>query len=427
MLIHVVQAGETIFSIAQRYGVSPQRIISDNGIANPQTLVQGQALLLLRPQTSYTIQPGDTLSLVAQRYGTTVSVLLQNNPKLINQPVLLPGETLTIEFEGEKLRDINVNGYAYPTISPHVLRRCLPCLTYLTIFGYGFTIEGNLIPIDDQPLINLAYAYQTAPVMLLSSITEAGSFSGERASMLFQDLNLQNKVLESVLQVMIQKGYVGLDVDFEYIEPKDSAAFLHFLQNAADRLRPNGFFVNTDLAPKTSSAQRGLLYEAHDYAAIGAVSDTVLLMTYEWGYTYGPPMAVAPLDRVQEVVQYAVSQIPVNKIMMGIPNYGYDWILPYESGVTKATSIGNAYAVEIAARNRAVIQFDETAQSPFFEYTANGVRHIVWFEDVRSIQAKYNLMDANKLLGGGYWNLMRPFDQNWSFLSAQYRVRKVVS
>ena len=119
---------------------------------------------------------------------------------------------------------------------------------------------------------------------------------------------------------MREKGYVGLDVDFEYIQPEDSAAYVGFLQNATARLHAEGYFVNTDLAPKTSSRQRGLLYEAHDYGSIGAVSDTVLLMTYEWGYTYGPPLAVAPLDRVREVVEYAVTQIPVRKILMGIPN-----------------------------------------------------------------------------------------------------------
>lgn len=427
MYIHVVQPGDSVYSIARQYGASPQRIISDNNIVNPQVLVVGQALIILIPAVVYTVRPGDTLASIAASYGTTPIVLMQNNPNLIFSPVIQPGQQLTIRFEGDKIREVTINAYAYPYIRRDVLRRGLPYLTYLTIFGYGFTVEGELIPIDDQPLINLAYEYKTAPVMLLSSITEDGNFSGERASLLFHDQALQSRVLDNIIAVMVEKGYVGLDVDFEYIQPEDGDAFLQFLRNVTARLHPYGFFVNTDLAPKTSPDQKGLLYESHNYSAIGAISDTVLLMTYEWGYTYGPPMAVAPLNHVREVVRYAVNEIPNDKILMGIPNYGYDWQLPFERGITRATSIGNAYAVEIAARNRAAIRYDELAQTPYFEYrTGAGVNHIVWFEDVRSIQAKFALMDEYRLLGCGYWNLMRPFAQNWAFISAKYNVRKVV-
>jgi len=135
-------------------------------------------------------------------------------------------------------------------------------------------------------------------------------------------------------------------------------------------------------------------------------------------------MAVAPLPQVREVLEYGVSEIPPEKIFMGVPNYGYDWPLPYEAKRTRATNIGNQEAIQIAARVGATIQYDETSQSPFFIYTQNGVEHEVWFEDVRSIQAKYNLLDELNLLGSGYWNVMRPFAQNWTFLATRYHIKK---
>lgn len=137
-------------------------------------------------------------------------------------------------------------------------------------------------------------------------------------------------------------------------------------------------------------------------------------------------MAVAPLDQVRRVVRYAVSEIPTSKILMGVPNYGYDWMLPYEQGVSRAENIGNQGAVLRAARYGAEIRFDETAQSPYFEYYAGGNRHVVWFEDVRSVEAKLALTDEFDLLGVGYWNIMRRFDQNWALLAARYGIVKVV-
>ena len=427
MYIHVVQQGDTIWNIASRYGVSTQRIIMDNGLASQPFLVEGQALIILIPEIIHTVRSGETLASIAAAYNTTEMELLQKNPNLIQNRRLRTGEQITISFEGGNERNVYINGYAYPYINRDVLTRALPYLTDLTLFSYGFTETGELIPINDQPLINLAYQYQAAPIMLISSITEDGNFSGEKASLLFNNLQLQNTVINNMIAVMNEKGYLGLDIDFEYVNPEDGDAFIEFVRNTTEKMHQNGYRVNVDLAPKTSSAQAGLLYEAHKYAELGAIADTVLLMTYEWGYTYGPPLAVAPLNNVRQVVTYAVSQIPPNKIMLGIPNYGYDWKLPYERGVTRATGIVNEEAIRIAAENGAEIQFDEIAQSPFFEYYARDrSKHIVWFEDVRSIRGKFNLITEFNLRGAGYWNVMRPFSQNWALLSQMFGIRKVV-
>lgn len=426
-MIHVVQPGETVRQLATRYGVSPQRIVSDNGIADETRLVVGQALVILQPEIVHTVQPGDTLYTIARQYGTTVLSLWQNNPWLAQSSGLRPGDSLAVRFQTQKRRAVTVGGYAYPWIDTDILKRALPYLTTLTLFGYGFDEQGGLIGIDDQALIHLAYQYKTAPVMLISSIAEDGGFSSERASLLFQNEALQSRLADNVLAAMLRKGYMGLTVDFEYIEAADAAGYLAFVGRLRKKLSPYGLFVITALAPKTSADQPGLLYEAHDYAALGAVSDQVLLMTYEWGYTYGPPMAVAPLDKVRQVVGYAVAEIPADKILMGLPNYGYDWTLPFEQGKSRAVSIGNQYAVEMAARYGAQIFFDEQAQTPYFHYAGqNGSEHVVWFEDARSILAKYDLMDEYGLYGGEYWNLMRPFEQNWVMVNALYDIRKIV-
>jgi spore germination protein len=136
-------------------------------------------------------------------------------------------------------------------------------------------------------------------------------------------------------------------------------------------------------------------------------------------------MAVSPLPNMRQVVEYAITEIPRNKIWLGISNYGYDWPLPYVKGTTKATSISNQYAVSIASRYNAVIQYDDTAQSAWFRYQdENGIQHEVWFEDARSIKAKLSLIPEYGLFGAGYWNLIRPFPQNWRVLNALYNIRE---
>ncbi len=375
----------------------------------------------------YVVQPGDTVYSIASMTGNTVEELLENNG-LTEESVLVPGQAIIVTEDAEPSykRELSVNGYAYPYIDNEVLQKTLPDLTYVTLFTYGFTEEGELIRIQDEPVIGEAKEAGVAPLMLLSTLTGDGTFSNELASRIFSDEAARNRLFDEVLQTMRTKGYYGLDVDFEFILPEDKDNYVQFLTELKSRLQPEGYPLFVALAPKTSGMQRGLLYESHDYPAIGAVADYVLLMTYEWGYTYGPPMAVAPLNKVKEVLDYGVSVIPREKILQGIPNYGYDWTLPYVRGQSMARSIGNVEAVEIAMKYRATILYDETAQTPFFYYTdEEGREHVVWFEDARSIDAKLRLNESYPLHGISYWNIMRYFPQNWVVVNDKFRVRKV--
>ncbi len=425
MVIHVVKPGDTLYSIAVEYGVPMSQIALDNGLEVPQQLVTGQALVIRFPQVTYSVRPGDTLSAVARRYNVPLRQLYQNNPVLGGAPDLWPGETLVISYRQEPGPVISVNAYAYPSISDALLRSTLPFLTYLTPFTYGFTAAGELVELDDRRLISAARAMGVAPLMHLSTLTEEGGFSNELASLLLNNRALQETLTGNLISALRAKGYAGLDVDFEYVFPDDAGAYADFLASLTRRLDPLGYPVIAALAPKTSPTQRGTLYEGHDYAAIGAAVNGVLLMTYEWGYTYGPPMAVAPLPNVRQVVEYALTEIPPEKIWLGVPTYGYDWPLPFVQGRSRATSISSQQALALARRYGAEIQYDQRAQSPWFRYTDGGTDHEVWFEDARSIRAKLSLIPEYGLVGVRYWNLMRDFPQNWALLSSLYQIRQV--
>lgn len=141
--------------------------------------------------------------------------------------------------------------------------------------------------------------------------------------------------------------------------------------------------------------------------------------------TLRPPMAVAPLNKVREVLEYALTQIPPEKILMGIPNYGYDWTLPYIKGESKARKITNNEALEIAAQYNAEIQFDEIAMSPYFIYfDEEGREHEVWFENEASIQAKFSLIEEYDLAGLSYWNVMSYYQPNSLVLNEMFNVIK---
>ena len=263
--------------------------------------------------------------------------------------------------------------------------------------------------------------------MHLSTLTEEGRFDNARSTLILEDADAQDALVQSILETVQARHYFGLDVDFEYVLPEQREAYAAFITRLREALNPLGCPVVVALAPKTSAAQRGLLYEAHDYALLGAAANAVFLMTYEWGYTYGPPMAVAPLGQVRAVLDYALTAVAPEKIFMGIPLYGYDWPLPFVSGETRAESLSPVQAVERALRHDIAIQYDAAAQAPYYHYTDRGGReHAVWFEDARSIEAKLRLADEYHLQGVGYWNLARPFPQNWAVLASLFDIETLL-
>ena len=303
-----------------------------------------------------------------------------------------------------------VNGYAYPSISKETLEWWLPRLSWVAAFSYGFTEDGNLINLEDANLIIPATEAGVRPMMVLTPLDADGNFNDNIAIRVFENPDAQQNLIDNIEANIKNKNMGGVDFDFEYLAAHYADDYVELVGRTRGRLRPQGYLTTVALAPKVSTDQPGLLYQGHDYAGMGQAADYCLLMTYEWGYTYGPPLPVSPINSVRRVLDYGVTQIPPEKILMGMSNYGYDWRLPFVQGESKAEKLTNYQALARAEYYGVDVQYDEEAQAPFFTYTSpDGSEHIVWFEDERSWRARLALVEEYGLAGISIWNIMHIF------------------
>ena len=420
LIIYTVQTGDTLTEIADRYNVSRAELIEANQLNYPDRLVVGQALVI--PSSSadtHTVLRGETLFLIAEKYGVTVDELMEANPEIANPSAIYIGQNIRIPGGLPELSDsIDVNGYAYYTMNRDTLARTLPDLTYLSIFSHDARPTGRLADIADSSIIDAAWSGGAGPIMVVTNIKEGGNFDSGLASWLLTDEAIRNRLIQNIVDTAVEKNYYGVDIDFENVYGGD-----RFLRDLSEQLHANGLILTTAIAPKTSANMKGILYEGHDYAAHGRYTDRITLMTYEWGYRYGEPQAVAPYNQVRRVLQYAVTEIPAGKILMGIPNYGYDWVVGSSSPATVVSNVG---ALNIAVQNNAQIFFDETSKTPYFNYRdGSGRRDEVWFEDARSIQAKMDLVREFELAGVSFWHIGTYFAQAWEVLTANFLVNKI--
>ncbi|MBP1964781.1 glycoside hydrolase family 18 protein [Paenibacillus aceris] len=427
MQIHVVQRGQTLYRISQTYGVSVDTIAAANEMTPSQSLVIGQALVIPIVGSYYWVQPGESLYSIAHKLGLDLHVLATTNGLTLYHPLPVG---FRLYLPPTPRTQAEVNAYLEPRgseVSPALIqasREAAPHLTYLAPFSFRIKRDGTLQhpPLDD--LRGIASQHGTTLMMVVTNL-EKDQFSAELGHIILTDETVQNRLLQTILTTAKELGFKDIHFDIEHLYPSDRDAYTRFLRKAADQIHQQGYLMSTALAPKTSAAQAGEWYSAHDYKAHGQIADFVVIMTYEWGYSGGPPMAVSPIGPVRKVLEYAVSEMPASKVMMGQNLYGYDWTLPFVKGGPFAKAVSPQAAIDLARKYNAQILYDYTAQAPHFNYWDDaGKEHTVWFEDARSIQAKFRLLKELGLRGISYWKLGLKFPQNWLLLEENFKVVK---
>jgi spore germination protein len=426
--IHVVKPGESIWYLSKIYGVTPSSIIAANGLQNQASLVIGQAIVIPTNETTYRVKPGESLWSIAARYNVSVNSIMSLN-NIQNPMAVYPGTVIKIPGKSKQYGYIEVNAFIQPSTPEKersLVKETGEYLTYIAPFSYHIQADASLLPLEDNVIISEAYKDKVAPML---SITNLGpsNFETDLINKILSSDTLQQTLINNIKGILKTKGYYGVILDIERIPPEGRTLYNNFLKKVTKELHKDNYVVATALAPKTYDITEGSWHGAHDYKAHGEIVDFVVIMTYEWGWSGGPPMAVAPINEVEKVIKYAVSVIPPSKIMMGIPFYGYDWTLPYVPKGEFAKAVGNEEAVQIALQNGAIIKYDTKSESPYFNYIdKNKLNHVVWFEDARSIQAKFKLASKYNLRGVSYWALGKPFTQNWTVLDDMFNIVKVI-
>ncbi|KHF39918.1 LysM peptidoglycan-binding domain-containing protein [Halalkalibacter okhensis] len=421
MAIHIVQTNDSLWRISQLYNVPIPTLLEVNGLES-SLLSPGLALYIpgdTLTRRLYEIIPGDTLWSLAIRYQTTVEAILAANPQL-NVNFLQVGQRITIPTPLKM--NMTTLGFFVPYSIPYFLsifEQFANQLTYLAVVSYSFTDEGWVyVDLPDDQIPTRARQLNVVPLLMIRNISADGEFSAELAGIVLENSSYRANLIQSLMNFVEEKDYGGISVDFEFIPPTRRNDFVIFLREL--KLALGDLVLHVNVHAKTVDIPTNPIIGGYDYRQIGEAADIVAVMTIDYGYPGGPPNPVSPIWWVEEVIRYTLTEIDRSKLQIALPMYGYDWI--EGTNITRGWSLNDAQ--NLAINSGAVINFDSTAMSPTFLYWIGIEGHIVWFEDIRSYEEKYKMIDFYGLVGSTYWETRLPFPQNWAFIQQHMNVQK---
>jgi spore germination protein YaaH len=298
----------------------------------------------------------------------------------------------------------HAKGYPY-------LKRYGRSINQLALFQIPIQNNGTLPGRLSRALIAEAHTMGVKVLVTVSNLNQKGLFSTPLIGRLVRDQDFANLVWQNIRNLLVEYQLDGVNLDLEKAAPADRLLYSQFIQKWSLMFQQANFLVTTDVPAKSSNDLHDPWKGAIDYQVMGQAVDAVIVMTYEQHWPGSPPGSIASIPWVTEILNYALANIPRQKIYMGIPLYGYDWS---ERGGAKA--IGYQRAIELARRHGSPIQWDAREHSSYFRYETMGVRHTVYFEDLRSLKDKLDLAVSKGIRGVALWEMNISYPRAWDVI-----------
>jgi len=281
-------------------------------------------------------------------------------------------------------------------------------ITYLVPFWFGVTGQGTLVDQSDAETLALVQQLRLPVLAIVHNF--ASRQYGPLIHQLLTTESLRRILIINILNMLISKKFCGVNIDFEFVPPEDRPFMTRFMAELYLTLKPYGFLVTISVPPQLRDDPTHPFSGAFSYPDLARYSDQVYVLAYD--EHVAEPGPIASIGFVRQVLAYALSVIPREKIRLGMAVYGRDWsarsVLPRELSYEEA--------VATAVRYGAAIRYDVEAQEPTYAYEENGVVHVVWFEDVRSFAVKLNVALQEGVPGIGVWRLGLEDQRIWELL-----------
>ena len=405
MYVHVVKKGENIHGIARAVGADPDEVLAVNGLASDRLLPGSTLLIPTQVPTSlvtYTVKEGDTLRKIANRFHVPDKILLAANQPLPAEGMPV-GRVLTLPVPVFDKRSIEVNMRFEVQGEPEeeqTIEEARDSISGISVATGWIEPDGGieLPPVADRHVLSKMSGVGQM-LLLLAPLDETAARNvlcqGRARNAFFRDLRL----------LISHDEFAGVHLEMTSLPPELRMQFNGFVRELAVRVHHGGGRLYVAVRPHHEDDPDHPKFGAYDLPWIARYADRVVWNVEEgYGRADGPPMALAPLHLVRRSLDYALRVMPAQRLLLGMPFYGFDWAVPFHPDVLSNLIVHGPASfeeeeAELIEPPQQVL-WDDRAMTPMFVYRdADGERREVWYEDIRSIAAKLHLVREHGLAG----------------------------
>ncbi len=302
-------------------------------------------------------------------------------------------------------------------------------LTHIAAFDFPVSSSGNIKSPSSWPWNDVINAAHTAGTRVIMT---AVNFDEDDIRKIITDKTSKQKFFAETKRIIKTYKLDGINVDFEGLYKADRGSVINsFMQELTT-------FIHAELPGKEVSFAGPAVNWGNRWDLDGLTQscDYVFIMGYsfwgKWSSTAGP---CAPLTGFTHDITSVVTDdygVPVSKypqkIILGVPYYGHEWKTETSSAYSKVDTANGGYISstrfynDIDKANNHGLQWDAKSQTAWLKWQEGSQWHQIWFDDVRSLDAKYNLATAQNLGGVGMWALGYDGDKDdlWNLLDKKF-------
>lgn len=300
-------------------------------------------------------------------------------------------------------KNISLTYYTQSQWAEKSLKENASNIDYSAKFSHYVTPEGNLVGQVPLAAMDISRRNDVQTLLVVHNMEGPYAMDGKMLNGLLNSADKRKKLVQNINQLVEQYGFAGVNIDFEGILPQDRQVYNQLLAELKQSLGSKGYLLTVAVPAKTVDNPKNSWTGAYDYQTIGQLADYVVLMTYDENGAWSGPGPVASLPWVENVVKYATSVMPSNKILLGVPAYGNEWVGTNAHNMKWSRTLIWKNINELT--NYGPIQWHNGYSVPYITYYKNNLLYEAWFENQYSLNLKLNLAKKYQLAGTALWKL----------------------
>jgi len=235
-------------------------------------------------------------------------------------------------------------------------------------------------------------------------------FRGDAVHRIINDPVKKQRVIDDVIRILQRDSFVGVNVDFEELQEKTNEKLVDFQKDLYEQLHAKHLLVTQDVIP---------FNEDYNFKELSKYNDYIFLMAYDQYSDASGPGPIAHQKWIEGAVDAAVKNIPIQKLILCLAAYGYDWRLGKEMS---ARTVSYQEALFTAKDEEATIDFDNDSYDLKYDYDdEDNVRHQVQFTDAATVFNALRFATEYGLAGTALWRLGDEDPRVWYFYDQDMR------